>query len=173
MASTSRIQPNPALWAIKIPDSTPEIVTRYALGDEQALLAKVRYNRLVDIFLSVTAYPLQSHLRTTVRDVGQIEIDELYVAVDSSGTQFVVPVQAKGGTDQIGVVQTAQDLLFCAERFPALVARAVAAQFASNDVIAMFELLAEDGEVRVKREHHYSLVPSADITDEDLETYRR
>jgi len=49
--------------AIKIPDATPEIVAAYALSDEQALLAKVRYNRLLDIFLGVAAYSLQNHLR--------------------------------------------------------------------------------------------------------------
>jgi len=55
------------LLPIKIPDSTPEIIGAYALSDEQALLAKVRYNRLIDLFLGLTAYSLQNHLRTTVK----------------------------------------------------------------------------------------------------------
>jgi len=38
----------------------------YALGDEQALLAKLRYNRLLDIFTGVVCYSLQNHLRTNV-----------------------------------------------------------------------------------------------------------
>ena len=60
--------------AIKIPDATPEIIAAYALGDdEQALLAKVRYNRLIDIFLGLTTYSLQNHLRTYVAGMGQIE----------------------------------------------------------------------------------------------------
>jgi len=42
----------------KVPDSSPGIVAKYALSDEQALLAKVRYNRLVDIFSGVTCYSL-------------------------------------------------------------------------------------------------------------------
>src|SRR6266498_5559521 len=44
-----RIVPREDLVAIKIPDATPEIISLYALTDEQALLAKVRYNRLIDI----------------------------------------------------------------------------------------------------------------------------
>ena len=64
---------------INIPDGTPEIIRGYALDDEQALLAIVRYNRLIDIFLSLTTYSLQNHLRTTVLNIGQIEIDELYI----------------------------------------------------------------------------------------------
>lgn len=55
----SLILPRQDLLTIKVPDATPEIISKYALSDEQALLAKVRYNRLVDIFLGVTAYSLQ------------------------------------------------------------------------------------------------------------------
>lgn len=61
----------------KIPDSTPGIIAKYALNDEQALLAKVRYNRLIDIFTGVACYSLQSHLRTTVPKIGQVETDEI------------------------------------------------------------------------------------------------
>ena len=91
---------------IKIPDATPEIISAYALNDEQALLAKVRYNRLIDLFLGITANSLQNHMRTTVKGIGQIEIDEVYVALDRRGIQYVIPVQAKGGKDQLSVVQT-------------------------------------------------------------------
>ncbi len=73
LARINRILPNTALLAIKIPDATPEIIAAHALTDEQAVLAKVRYNRLIDIFLGITTYSLQSHLRTTVAKMGQIE----------------------------------------------------------------------------------------------------
>lgn len=57
----NRIIPNPHLICIKIPDSTPEMISKYALTDEQALLAKVCYNRLINIFLGITTYSLQNH----------------------------------------------------------------------------------------------------------------
>jgi len=166
----SRVVPNPALITTKIPDATPEIVSAYALSDEQALLAKVRYNRLIDVFLGIVAYSLQSHLRTTVADVGQIEIDEIYVGLDRHGRQYVVPVQAKGGSDQIGVVQTKQDILCCREKFPSLICRAVSSQFMADDVIAMFELRLEDEAVKIAEERHYRLVPSDAVTPADLRT---
>ncbi|VVE56441.1 endonuclease [Pandoraea capi] len=167
----SRIIPRSDLVTIKVPDSTPEIIAKYAQGDEQALLAKVRYNRLVDVFLGITAYSLQNHLRTTVSGIGQIEIDEIYVGLDRYGRQFVVPVQAKGGNDKHGVVQTQQDIACCNEKFPRLLCRPVSAQFMSNGRIAMFELFVEDDEVKVVDERHYQLVSSNDITDDDLLTY--
>ncbi len=171
LVNVSRIVPREDLVAVKIPDSTPEIIVSYALSDEQALLAKVRYNRLVDIFLGITTYSLQNHLRTTVKGVGQIEIDEIYVGLNRNGQQFVIPVQAKGGSDQLAIIQTQQDLACCAEKFPALTCRAISAQFMKEDVIAMFELALEDDEVKVVEEKHYRLVASDTITVADLKTY--
>ena len=167
----NRIEPREELLTIKVPDATPEIIGAYALSDEQALLAKVRYNRLIDIFLGITAYSLQNHLRTNLKEIGQIEIDEMYVGIDRHGRQFVVPVQAKGGKDKHGVVQTNQDIAYCQKKFPALVCRAVSAQFMSNDRIAMFELTVQDGHVKVVEERHYLLVPAKSITAEDLHLY--
>lgn len=167
----NRIAPREELLTIKVPDSTPEIIGAYALSDEQALLAKVRYNRLVDIFLGITAYSLQNHLRTNLKGIGQIEIDEMYVGIDKHGRQFIVPVQAKGGKDKHGVVQTNQDIAYCQAKFPELVCRAVSAQFMSNERIAMFELTVQDGEVKVVEERHYLLVPAGAITAVDLLGY--
>ena len=172
LSQINRILPNPNLIQIKIPDSTPEIIAKYALSDEQALLAKVRYCRLLDIFLGITTYSLQNHLRTTVPNIGQIEIDEIYVGVSRNGTHFVIPVQAKGGDDQLGVVQTKQDIACCAVKFPELICRPVAAQFMADSIIAMFELVLEKDEIVVVEEKHYKLVLGDEISDEDLRSYR-
>ena len=168
------IEPRAGLLVRKIPDATPEIIAKYALGDEQALLAKVRYNRLVDVFLGLTAYSLQNHLRTNIPNYGQIEIDELYVGVDTRGSQFVIPVQAKGGRDKLGVIQTIQDITFCQtqDRYRDCIPRSVSAQFMGEDVIAMFELSFDGSDVSIVQERHYRLVPAAGITPEDLDSYR-
>jgi len=171
LARANRIVPCERLVTVKVPDSTPEIITAYAQTDEQALLAKVRYNRLIDIFLGIATYSLQNHLRTTVKGVGQIEIDEIYVGIDKQGRQFVIPVQAKGGSDKHGVVQTAQDIACCAEKFPNLICRAVSAQFMSDNKIALFELTIEDGDIKIVEERHYQLVPAADISAAELRAY--
>ncbi|MFZ3340224.1 MAG: hypothetical protein WA213_05030 [Terriglobales bacterium] len=173
LARVSRIIPNPELLAIKIPDATPEIIAANALSDEQALLAKVRYNRLIDIFLGITTYSLQSHLRTTVKKMGQIEIDEVYVGVNRNGQQFVVPVQAKSGTDKLATIQTLQDIACCGQKFSTLTCRPVSAQFMADDVIALFELAARGDGVKIAEERHYQLVPADSIQAEDLKVYAR
>jgi len=163
--------PRVDLAATKIPDSTPEIISAYALGDEQALLAKVRYNRLIDIFLGLTTYSLQNHLRTQVKGMGQIEIDEIYVGLNRHGAHYVIPVQAKGGTDKLSPVQTFQDVECCRVKFPNLICRPVSAQFMPNGAIALFELTVENKTALIVEERHYELVASRDIDAESMRQY--
>ena len=173
VSAAARVLPRDDLIVTKIPDATPEIIRSSALSDEQALLALVRYNRLIDVFLGVAAYSLQNHLRTTAPGIGQVEVDEVYVAVDRYGTQYVLPVQAKGGKDELGVTQTEQDIAVCRAKFPDLVPRPVAAQFMADGVIALFELTVQGAETVVVREQHYKLVHSDEITAQDKAIYIR
>lgn len=159
------IAPTPGLPTIEVPDATPGMIEMYAMGDEQSLLAKLRYNRLLDIYTGVTTYSLQAHLRTTIPE-SQVETDEVYVGFDRDGTHHVFPVQAKGGKDFLSVVQIWQDFKMCAKKFPTLVARPIAAQFMSDEVIALFsfEWDGADGiEIAPKSERHYKLVPAATL----------
>lgn len=172
LTDVARFIPNRQLSETKIPDATPGIITRYAMDDEQGLLAKVRYNRLIDIFTGVTCHSLQNHLRTTVQGMGQVETDEIYVGVDKRGVHFIFPVQAKGGTDQLGVVQIEQDFAICREKFPGLVPIPIATQFIDSTLIAMFSFEQDaDGRVRISGERHYRLVPPNGVTADDLSRY--
>ena len=105
--------------------------------------------------------------------MGQVETDEIYVGVDKRGVQYVFPLQAKGGTDRLNVVQIEQDFGVCATKFPALVCRPIGAQFMSNNVIALFEFEEGEDGTRVSAEKHYKLVSPDDVTDADLDSYRR
>lgn len=166
-----KLAPNRLLEKIKIPDATPGIIAKYAQSDEQALLAKLRYNRLLDLFLGAACYSLQSHLRTKVKGLGQLEIDELYVAVRKTGAHYIVPVQAKGGRDKLGRVQIEQDLAYAAERYPHLQCRSIGAQFIDGSTIALFEFAIEGQDIVVRNERHYRLVPPDQVSKKDLERY--
>lgn len=151
------------------------------------MLARLRYNRLIDVFLGVAASSLQNHLRTKIANYGQIEIDEIYVGVDRSGTQYIIPVQAKDKKHKLGAIQTIQDITYCKSAadltkrgkpkrraFDHLRCRAVSAQILAEEggeVIAMFELDFDGDEVLRVREAHYKLVPAHDISRADLESY--
>ena len=142
------------------------------MRDEQALLAIVRYNRLVDTFLGLATYSPHNHLRTTVQGMRQIEIDELYIGLDKHGCHYVIPVQAKGGTDRVGIVQTAQDIRFIEQKILGMRCRTIAAQFMKDGETALFELRLKDNEVRVVEERHYRLVPADRLDCGTIRDYR-
>ena len=166
------IVPNKMMAETKIADATPSLVSKYAMDDEQGLLAKVRYNRLIDIFLGLTCYSLQNHLRTTVPDIGQIETDELYIGVDEKGVHYIIPVQAKGGTDRLSIVQIEQDFALCTHRFPHLICKPIAAQFIGGNLIALFVFEESTEGLKIASERHYRLVPPEEISIEELEIYK-
>lgn len=168
LVADTPLTPSKMLAQTKVPDATPGMVTRYALGDEQGLLAQLRYNRLIDIFTGVTCYSLQNHLRTTVPGIGQVEADEIYVGIDRRGAQYVFPVQAKGGKDKLSIVQIEQDFALCRHKFPMLICRPIAAQFMAAGLIALFDFEQSDSGVSVVSERHYSLVSSSALTSEEL-----
>lgn len=167
------VVPNELLMETKVPDATPGIIEMYAMDDEQALLAKLRYNRLLDIFTGITCYSLQSHLRTQVKQVGQVETDEIYMGLDRKGIHYVLPVQAKGKRDRLHIVQIEQDFAMCEanDKFKALVCRPIGAQFMRNNVIALFEFAKTDAGVVVSLEKHYRLVPPDQLSVKELKAY--
>lgn len=121
----------------------------------------------------ITCYSLQNHIRITVPNMGQVETDEVYVSLDKKGVHYVFPLQAKGGTDKLNVVQIEQDFGVCARKFPSLVCRPVGAQFIDDGVIVLFEFEQTDAGVRISSEKHYRLVPPEEVSDADLQSYRR
>ena len=167
------LAPNRNLAVTKVPHATPGIIARYAFSDEQAVLALVRYNRLVDLFLGIACYSLQNHLRTTGRGLGQVETDEIAVGIDKNGAHYVVPVQAKSGSDQLSRVQIEQDIALCAEKLPSLICRPVGMQLLADDLIALFSFEQDGDDIKVSAEQHYRLVAADAVTDDDLERYRQ
>jgi hypothetical protein len=165
-------KPSEHLAETKIPDSTPGIISKYTMNDEQALLAKIRYNRLIDIFTGLTCYSLQNHLRTTVHGIGQVETDEIYIGIDKKGVHYFLPVQAKGKSDKLGVVQIEQDFAMGVDKFPLLTCKPIAAKLMNNGVIALFEFELSDYEVVVISEKHYRLVLPNELSVEELLKYK-
>jgi len=77
-------------------DRTPELVRRVLSNDEQATAARVRFNNLLRRYFGFDVYHVQGHERTFVSG-GQIEVDEVFVGEDGSGSSYVIPITGKGG----------------------------------------------------------------------------
>jgi hypothetical protein len=154
------VSPSKDLKPIKMPDATPPNIRAYAGSDEQQLLSRLRENELIGLFVGMKLWSHQNHLRTTVKGIGQIEIDEIYLGIDKFGIQHVVPVQAKRNADKHGIVQTLQDIRYCKAQYPGHVCIPVSVQFMEEgETIAMFKL-EEDAalnSIKVVEELHYTL----------------
>ena len=142
-------------------DATPQLVLKYQGTDEQGLLARIRYNRLVDTFTSLTTYHIQGHFRTTVSNVGQVEIDDLYIGIDTDGHGFVLPIEAKSGSlkDQLGVVQITQMVKFTRQRFPDLTIRPIGVKIMPDESYMFLEFNNSDDPnlIATKRYKRYAL----------------
>ncbi len=152
------------LHVILLPDATPEIVLEYAGSDEQGILAKLRYNRILDIFLGITCYHLQNHWRTAVKTKGQLEIDDLYVGLDVDGRQYVVPIEAKGRKDHLSKTQIVQNIAFARERYPKLIIKPIGIQEIKDKEIVAIEFTPgkTPDAIKIKEMRRYKLVPMSE-----------
>ena len=143
-------------------DATPGIVLKYQGVDEQALLARIRYNRLLDIFTSLTTYHLQGHFRTTVTNTGQIEIDDLYIGVDVNGRGTILPLEAKIASpkEQLGVFQVTQMVKFAQQQFPDLTVRPIGLKLMADGTFMFLEFTPETDPnlIATERYKRYQLI---------------
>ena len=115
---------------------------------------------------------MQSHLRTSLPDIGQTETDEFYLGIDKHGTHYALPVEAKGEKDKLGIIQIENNFaLGNKEEFSSLICRPIAAQFKKDGAIVLTEFeMTKDG-IKIASERHYRLVDSDDLSDEEVSQY--
>jgi hypothetical protein len=81
-------------------DALPKWVKPYMSKDEQGMLTSVSVNNLVLRHLRLKrAFRLQSHLRMSVDEYGQVEVDEVYLGKSQDGTHVGIAVEAKDQRD--------------------------------------------------------------------------
>lgn len=126
---------------VNIYNAIPEVVEGLLRQDEQSLLTRVLYNRLVDIFTGLTCFHIQNHYRSFVTGMGEVELDALYVGVDKTGTLFVLPIEAKSQaeSEMIGRIQVSQMAKLVRQDFAELRRRILAIKAIADGTIAMVE----------------------------------
>jgi hypothetical protein len=169
IATAPAVQVPQDLCVILLPDATPEVVLEYAGSDEQGLLARIHYNRLLDIFLQITCYHLQNHWRTSIAGKGQCEIDDLYVGLNQNGSQFVIPVEAKCVGETLSKTQVVQNIDFARTQYPRLILRPVGVQELKDGSLVLIEFTpaTHPDDVKIKELRRYKLVPMSEVPPQD------
>jgi len=165
LATPVRVQIPADLATILLPDATPQIVLEYAGSDEQGTLAKLRYNRLLDIYLQLACYHLQNHWKTFVKGKGQHEIDDLYVGLNTTGKQYIIPVEAKCCGDHLNKTQVVQMIDFAQTKYPKLIIRPVGVQEMPDGSLVFVEFTPgkHPDEIKIKEPRRYKLVPMREV----------
>jgi len=147
----------------EIPYAVPEIVDQSVGQDEQGIVTRARYNRLVDVFTGLAAFHLQSHVRTVISRK-QIEIDDLYVAVDKQGKRYCVPIEAKTGREKTSYGQVSNMAKFAETRFPDFACRPLLINGVCHDLFHIVEFIAstDPRKIRIVDQRLYRLAKDAD-----------
>jgi hypothetical protein len=154
-----------------VPDRTPLAVRRllpddFGSVDEQALLSVLRYNDLFSKFLGVPSFHLKSHVRKSVPNVGQAEVDDVHVAIlpgDSDNpTLVIVPVEAKAKDDPVNRAQIVMQIHYANHAYPGLAARPLTVKLFEDGVILFMEFAptVKHNELCVVKHAYYRLTPA-------------
>ncbi len=147
---------------INIFNAIPELVDGLLRTDEQSLLTKLLYNRLIDIFCELTCFHIQNHYRSFVNEIGEVELDAIYAGVDKLGNLFIIPIEAKSqaDNDMIGRIQISQMVLLVKQEFHELTCRILAVKELSDKTIGIVEFndKTNPDEVRILSISRYRLI---------------
>ena len=127
-------------------DRTPYAVRRlladdFAKIDEQGLLERAPLQRPLQDFLRVQAFHLKGHVRRSVPGLGQVEVDDVHVAL-SGGLDdplIIVPVEAKAKDDPVNRVQIAMQVRYANHEFPGLVVRPLTVKLFEDGLVLFME----------------------------------
>ena len=132
--------------------------------DEQGLLAVVNYCKLLDHFSGLQVYRLRSHVRKSVKALGQAELDEIDVGVALRNDEIPVifPIEAKAADEPINRVQISSMVLFSNQYFPNMLVRPLVIKLDYSSLIHIleFNMSSEPSEVTILRSATYKLTLS-------------
>jgi hypothetical protein len=112
--------------------------------DEQGILTMVGYCKLLDHFTGLTVYRLRSHVRKSVPNVGQAELDEIDVgvALRDDDVPVVFPIEAKAADEVINRVQVATAVAYCQTYFARHEIRPIVVKLTYDGVLHFLEFRA-------------------------------
>jgi hypothetical protein len=154
---------------IQIQDTTPVAVRRFLEEklseiDEQGLLTIVHYCDLLSHFTGLKIYRLKSHVRKSVVNIGQVEVDEVDIGVglDSLETPIIFPIEAKSASDPLNWTQIANQVNFSKQLFLNYVIRPIGIKVDYDSLLHIIEFTPEmeANKIKIKNSATYNLILS-------------
>ena len=130
----------------------PETVRDLLRADEQSILSAMRYLDLVSDFMGRKAYHLQAHLRTAGSLGQQVEADDVWVTVGEppSGERTVLPIEAKGIRERLGLHQMISTIDAVLKKYPGLPVVPLAAHLEPSGLLLMVRFTYQRAEEKTR-----------------------
>lgn len=129
--------------------------------DEQGLLTIVHYCQILSHFTGLQVFRFKSHVRKSVLEVGQVEVDEVDVgvAVDHTEKPIIFPIEAKAAPDALNWIQVAAQVRFAKQYFPEHLIRPIGIKVDYDSLIHVLEFTAslDASQLEVVRSTTYRL----------------
>ncbi|MCX6049954.1 MAG: hypothetical protein NT075_33060 [Chloroflexi bacterium] len=162
------VAPSP-LWAkSKVVDLTPTNINEFDLNEKQLLLARIRYNRLIDFFTGCDCFSLQRNDQITDTNTNKIENIEIYFGTRARDGQFIIPVKSFDRQEKILVRKISQDFTAYEAEFPTLHCIPIAAQWMEEHTLALFSFSRRYDGFWLSEEKHYQLMSPTELLPEAL-----
>ena len=153
----------------QIQDTTPVAVRRFLEEklseiDEQGLLTIIHYCDLLSHFTGLKIYRLKSHVRKSIVNIGQVEVDEVDIGIglDSLETPIIFPIEAKSASDPLNWTQIANQVNFSKQLFLNYVIRPIGIKVGYDSLLHIIEFTPEmeANKIKIKNSATYNLILS-------------
>jgi hypothetical protein len=153
----------------QIQDTTPVAVRRFLEEklseiDEQGLLTIIHYCDLLSHFTGLKIYRLKSHVRKSIVNIGQVEVDEVDIGIglDSLETPIIFPIEAKSASDPLNWTQIANQVNFSKQLFLNYVIRPIGIKVDYDSLLHIIEFTPEmeANKIKIKNSATYNLILS-------------
>lgn len=158
---SQKIEADPEAIDFLIEDETPSIVQDFGMKGASLLDCILRKNLILDQFLGSPVEHLQSHVRASVKGVGQVEIGSLFF---SQIENAIMPVCLVAKPGAFNLSKATQAMKFASEHYGRLDCRPVVAQLLADSKVALFELTGSPETPCVLQEAHFTLTPKSEQT---------
>lgn len=132
--------------------------------DEQAILTIASYCKIFDHFTGLQIFRLRSHVRKSVPNVGQAELDAIDVGIAMRDDEIPVifPIEAKAVADALNRVQVVNMVRYCKHYFPKLTVRPLAIKVDYDSVLHIMEFNTPEkaADLRIARSASYRIALS-------------
>ena len=152
---------------VGILDNTPTVVGQLARDERELLLARLRFNRLLDNFLGISTFPVHLLFDSPFYDSIGPEVEELHFGIAPFGDKCMVIVLSErwNGSPAISKLRASSEVPF--KYSHNMRVHFILAHQTGGNCLALIELDLSSQRSKVKAEKHYEFIKPDELNAHD------